>query len=93
LAGSRRNTWTAATSFPTRSSSARSPSGSTPTRRPRASIENRLEQYHAKTEPLIGFYAQRDLLHRIDGCASPDEVAAELRDTLATLKLEANGAI
>ena len=56
-------------------------------------IANRLEQYHAKTEPLIGFYEQRGLLRRIDGCASPDEVAAELRDTLATLKLEVNGAI
>ncbi len=48
-------------------------------------IANRLEQYHAKTEPLIGFYDQRGLLHRIDGCAAPDEVAAELRDTLAAL--------
>ena len=56
-------------------------------------IRNRLEQYHAKTEPLIGFYDERGLLRRIDGCATPDEVAAELRDTLATLKLEANGAI
>ncbi len=56
-------------------------------------IRNRLEQYHAKTEPLIGFYEQRGLLRRIDGCATPDEVAAELRETLAALKLEANGAI
>ena len=56
-------------------------------------IANRLEQYHAKTEPLIGFYDQRGLLHRIDGCAPPDDVAAELRDTLATLKLEADRAI
>jgi adenylate kinase len=56
-------------------------------------ISNRLEQYHAKTEPLIGFYDQRGLLQRIDGCAAPDDVAAELRRTLETLKLEANGAI
>jgi adenylate kinase len=56
-------------------------------------IRNRLEQYHAKTEPLIGFYDQRGLLRRIDGCAVPDEVAAELRRTLETLKLESNEAI
>jgi adenylate kinase len=56
-------------------------------------IRNRLEQYHAKTEPLIGFYDQRGLLRRIDGCAAPEEVAAELRHTLETLKLEANEAI
>jgi adenylate kinase len=56
-------------------------------------ISNRLEQYHAKTEPLIGFYDQRGLLRRIDGCAAPDEVAAELRRTLETLKLESNEAI
>jgi adenylate kinase len=56
-------------------------------------IRNRLEQYHAKTEPLIGFYGQRGLLHRIDGCAAPDEVAAELGRTLEALKLEANEAI
>jgi adenylate kinase len=56
-------------------------------------IGNRLEQYHAKTEPLIGFYDQRGLLRRIDGCAAPDEVAAELRRTLETLKLESNEAI
>jgi adenylate kinase len=56
-------------------------------------IRHRLEQYHAKTEPLIGFYDHRSLLRRIDGAASPDEVAAELRRTLATLKLEADEAI
>ena len=56
-------------------------------------IRNRLDQYHAKTEPLIGFYEQRGLLCRIDGCAAPDVVAAELGSTLATLKLEANGAV
>lgn len=47
-------------------------------------ISNRLETYHAKTEPLIGFYEERGLLRRIDGCATPDEVTEELRSTLAT---------
>ncbi|HEU5142502.1 MAG TPA: adenylate kinase [Solirubrobacterales bacterium] len=47
-------------------------------------IANRLETYHAKTEPLIAFYGERGLLQRIDGCAAPDEVTEELRSTLAT---------
>lgn len=56
-------------------------------------IRHRLEQYHAKTEPLIDFYDHRSLLRRIDGAAAPEEVAAELRRTLATLRLEADEAI
>ncbi len=30
-------------------------------------IRNRLEQYHAKTEPLVDYYDQRSVLRRIDG--------------------------
>jgi adenylate kinase len=56
-------------------------------------IRHRLEQYHEKTEPLIDFYDHQSLLRRIDGSAAPDDVAAELRRTLATLKLEADEAI
>jgi adenylate kinase len=56
-------------------------------------IRHRLEQYHGKTEPLIDFYDHRSLLRRVDGAAPPDEVADELRRTLATLKLEADEAI
>ncbi|HEX8689775.1 MAG TPA: adenylate kinase [Solirubrobacterales bacterium] len=56
-------------------------------------IRHRLETYHEKTEPLIEFYDHQSLLRRIDGGAAPDDVAAALRRTLATLKLEANEAI
>jgi adenylate kinase len=56
-------------------------------------IRHRLEQYHEKTEPLIDFYDRQSLLRRIDGAAAPDEVAAEVSRTLATLKLEADEAI
>ena len=42
-------------------------------------IRNRLETYHEKTEPLVDYYDQRSLLRRIDGAASPDEVADEIR--------------
>jgi adenylate kinase len=56
-------------------------------------IRNRLEQYHSKTAPLIEHYDNQSLLRRIDGAASPDEVGDEIRRTLATQRLEADGAI
>ncbi len=56
-------------------------------------IRHRLEQYHAKTAPLIEHYDGQGLLRRIDGAASPDAVADEIRRTLATLRLEADEAI
>lgn len=51
-------------------------------------IRHRLEQYHDKTEPLIDFYDGQSLLRRIDGGAPPEEVAATVGRTLATLKLQ-----
>jgi adenylate kinase len=56
-------------------------------------IRHRLDQYHEKTEPLIEFYDHQSVLRRVDGTATPDAVAEELRRTLATLKLEADEAI
>jgi adenylate kinase len=56
-------------------------------------IRHRLGTYHEKTEPLIELYDHRSLLRRIDGAASPDAVADELRRVLSTLKLEADEAI
>jgi adenylate kinase len=51
-------------------------------------IRKRLETYHSKTEPLIDYYDHRSLLRRIDGEAAPDEVAEEIRRTLATMRME-----
>jgi adenylate kinase len=56
-------------------------------------IRHRLEQYHEKTEPLIDFYDHQSLLRRIEGSGSPEEVAAAVERTLATLKLEEDEAI
>jgi adenylate kinase len=56
-------------------------------------IRNRLEQYHAKTEPLVDYYDQRSVLRRIDGIAPPEEVAEEIRRTLATMRLEQDEAV
>jgi adenylate kinase len=51
-------------------------------------IQNRLEVYHAQTEPLIEFYDKKTLLRRFDGTRPPEEVHGHLRATLATLRLE-----
>jgi adenylate kinase len=51
-------------------------------------VSKRLENYHRDTEPLVGYYDERGLLHRIDGTASPDQVYASIRATLATLRME-----
>ncbi len=39
-----------------------------------ATARKRLEVYLAQTAPLVDFYSQRDLLERIDGAKSVDEV-------------------
>jgi adenylate kinase len=56
-------------------------------------IRHRLEQYHAKTAPLVAHYDGQGLLRRVDGVASPEAVCEEIRRTLATLRLEADEAI
>jgi adenylate kinase len=56
-------------------------------------IRNRLNQYHEKTEPLVDYYDQRSVLRRIDGEQDPDEVAEEIRRTLATMRLEQDEAL
>jgi adenylate kinase len=52
-------------------------------------VRNRLSVYHEQTEPLIEWYQDKDLLVRLDGTRSPDEVHARIRATLATKRLEA----
>ena len=51
-------------------------------------IRKRLATYHEKTEPLVAYYDSRSVLRRIDGEQEPDEVEAEIRRTLATLRLQ-----
>jgi adenylate kinase len=51
-------------------------------------IANRLQVYHASTEPLVEFYEQRGLLRRFDGTRTPTEVHDHIRATIATLRLE-----
>jgi adenylate kinase len=56
-------------------------------------IRKRLETYHEKTEPLVDYYDQRSVLRRIAGESPPDEVAEEIRRTLATMRLEQDEAV
>jgi adenylate kinase len=51
-------------------------------------IRKRLETYHEKTEPLVSYYDTRSVLRRISGEAAPEEVADQIRRTLATLRME-----
>jgi adenylate kinase len=51
-------------------------------------IRKRLETYHEKTKPLVSYYDDRGVLRRIAGEAAPDEVADQVRRTLATLRME-----
>jgi adenylate kinase len=56
-------------------------------------IRKRLETYHEKTEPLVDYYDQRSVLRRLDGEREPNEVAEEIRRTLATMRLEQDEAV
>lgn len=51
-------------------------------------IRKRLETYHEKTEPLVAYYDSRSVLRRIQGEAAPEEVAEQIRRTLATLRMQ-----
>ena len=51
-------------------------------------IRHRVEEYHAKTEPLVAYYEGEGLLRRVDGSMEPDEVNDRIRALLATLRME-----
>ena len=51
-------------------------------------IKNRLAQYREKTEPLIAYYEDRGILHRVEGEHPPDDVEERIHALLATLRRE-----
>jgi adenylate kinase len=51
-------------------------------------VLNRLQEYNAKTAPLIEWYDERGLLRRVDGTRSPTQVHDHIRAVIATLRLE-----
>jgi adenylate kinase len=53
-------------------------------------IQQRLRQYHEKTEPLVDYYDRKGMLRRIDASRDPEKVGDQIRATLASLKFEAH---
>jgi adenylate kinase len=51
-------------------------------------IRNRLKVYAASTEPLLDYYAGRDILFRVDGTGPVDVVATRILDALQRLDLD-----
>lgn len=45
-------------------------------------VEERLKVYHAQTEPLINFYAKKNVLHTIEGDRAPQDVYTEIMNVL-----------
>ena len=45
-------------------------------------VRTRMEEYRAKTAPILPFYEARGLVRRVDGMASVEEVAAQIDGTL-----------
>ncbi|HSV73139.1 MAG TPA: adenylate kinase [Chthonomonadales bacterium] len=43
------------------------------------SIRKRLQEYAAKTEPLLSYYRERGKLHTVDAAPKPDAIYAEVR--------------
>ncbi|PYK94197.1 MAG: adenylate kinase, partial [Verrucomicrobia bacterium] len=41
-------------------------------------LQNRLKEYHAKTEPLAAFYQNTSVLHRIDGNRDRETVFGDI---------------
>ena len=54
-------------------------------------MAHRIDVYHELTEPLLGFYADRGILHTIDGDRTPDEVTASITAVLGEAGLLAAG--
>ena len=48
-------------------------------------IENRIQIYHEKTEPLRDYYKAQNKYYKIDGTGSVEEIAQRLIDTVSTL--------
>ncbi|MCV0397054.1 MAG: adenylate kinase [Rhizobiaceae bacterium] len=49
-------------------------------------FEERLREYYKKTAPLIGYYHAKDMLSRVDGMASIDDVTAQIEALLAKVR-------
>jgi adenylate kinase len=51
-------------------------------------VQRRLAQYREKTAPLIDYYEKRDILRRVDGSRTADEVTGQIRALIASHRFE-----
>jgi adenylate kinase len=51
-------------------------------------VQHRLGQYRDKTAPLVDYYKSRDILRRVNGARSADEVNDQIRALIASLRFE-----
>ncbi len=54
-------------------------------------IRERLRVYREKTEPLVGFYRDRDLLAAIDGVGEVSEIARRIDEALSPVRQAGSG--
>ena len=54
-------------------------------------IRERLRVYREKTEPLVGFYRDRDLIVDVDGVGSVPEVASRIDEALRAVRRAGSG--
>ena len=45
-------------------------------------VQSRLNTYHELTEPLVRYYQIQGILKAIDGAGSPENIYAEIKQTL-----------
>ena len=45
-------------------------------------VQSRLNTYHEQTEPLVRYYQKQGILKSIDGTGSPENIYAEIKQTL-----------
>ena len=48
-------------------------------------VKQRLKAYSRQTEPLIEYYREQNILFKIDGCGSPEEVFTRLQSVYIRL--------
>jgi adenylate kinase len=54
-------------------------------------VKERLRVYHRETEPLVEYYGERGLLHRVDGEGDADAVSERIRAELEGASAEGRG--
>lgn len=45
-------------------------------------VKARLQKYHDETQPIVPFYEAQNILKRVDGVGTPDEVTVRMMETL-----------